>query len=206
MSTRLLVSTARSILILGHQNADPDAVASMVAMMQYCRHLNPECIVKLACSDMSRISSQMLRMFVGDVVVGESVEDEFDLMIIVDTNSRYQLGPQLENLTLDPSRTIVIDHHDRTPDTSALAHNLVIDEGKSSTCEIVLELLENDGVPLDRATASLLLAGLIFDTRRFLYGGIAAIRNALRLVENGADYDMCLRSLIVRLDRSERIA
>ena len=60
--------------------------------------------------------------------------------------------------------------------------------------------------PIDSDTANLLLTGMLFDTRRFFYADSNTLTAAIRLIAAGADYDECVRSLLIRPDRSERIA
>jgi nanoRNase/pAp phosphatase (c-di-AMP/oligoRNAs hydrolase) len=138
--------------------------------------------------------------------IRSTVSGHFDLVVLVDTNSKYQLGPRLEQALTDPRHTLIIDHHEDNPNICLVAQNLLVRADKSSTCEMIADLFDGDDVSMDQGTANLLLAGMIFDTRRFMYGHVSAIRTGLKLIERGADYDHCLRSLIVRPERSERIA
>ncbi len=201
-----LLQDAKNILILGHQNADPDAVSSMLAFSRLYGQLNPQGRSLLAASDVSRIASQVARTFLPEFTVHSRVQDKFDLMVILDTNTRVQLGPELADIQIDPRRTIVIDHHEENEEVRALAAHRVIFSDRSSTCEIVAQLFDSLGVQIDSTTASLLLAGILFDTRRFLYGDRETLAASLRLVDAGADYQRCLASLVVQPDRSERIA
>ncbi len=201
-----LLQAAKSVLILGHQNADPDALSSMLAISRLYSQLNPQGRFMLAADDVSRIALQAARTFLSDFTVHNTVQEEFDLTILLDTNTRLQLGPTLANIHMDPEKTIVVDHHEERPDLAALASHRMVYSDRSSTCEIVIRLFDMFGVRIDPTTANLLLAGLIFDTRRFLYGDRESLAAALRLIECGADYQRCVASLIVQLDRSERIA
>jgi len=77
---------------------------------------------------------------------------------------------------------------------------------RSSTCEVLTDLHQQYNIPLSPLTANLLLTGMIFDTRRFIYANKRTLEIAIKLIEAGADYDACNRSLVIRPDRSERIA
>ena len=47
---------------------------------------------------------------------------------------------------------------------------------------------------------------MIFDTRRFFYADSETLAAAIELIEAGAEYEKCVKSLLIKPDRSERIA
>ena len=206
MSLESLLKGSKNPLILGHQNADPDAVCSMIAFARLYKVLNPDGAPQLAADDTSRLSNQVLRIFEPEFKISRTPESGHDLLILLDTNSRFQLGTSLQNIPDNPSKTIVIDHHERNPEIDLIAEHQVLHEDKSSTCEIMVKVYSDLGVPIDANTANLLLTGMIFDTRRFFYADSETLAAAIELVEAGADYEKCVRSLLIRPDRSERIA
>ena len=206
MNIKSLLEDNSHILILGHHNADPDAVCSMVAFKFLYQSINPHGTATLACNDISRLGVQVLDLHAPNVKISETFEDEFDLIVLMDTNSKYQLGPCLEDLLMIPSKTLVIDHHEHNPSIHEIAEHTLIDSGKSSTCEIMYNLILDVNGPIDKQTANLLLTGIIFDTRRFFYADEQTLSVATSLIRAGADYQACVNSLIIRPDRSERIA
>ncbi|MHA1929345.1 MAG: DHH family phosphoesterase [Candidatus Thorarchaeota archaeon] len=206
MNIRPLIANAQKVLILGHHNADPDAVCSMIAFRNLLVDINPEAICTLACDDVSRLSKQILHIFAPDIEILEHVEGEYDLVVVLDTNSRLQLGPQFGQYLDNPSQVIVIDHHAENPDVGEIASHALVDSATSSTCEMLTQLFEELDVKIKEITANLLLCGILFDTRRFFYAKKSTLSAAIRLIENGADYQSCINSLIIRPDRSERIA
>lgn len=206
MNITPLLEDSSCILILGHHNADPDAVCSMVAFKFLYQSINPNGTAFLACNDVSRLGVQVLNKLAPDVEISDTVEDEFDLIVLLDTNSKHQLGPGLENLITDPSKTLVIDHHEHNPSIHEIAEHTLIDPTKSSTCEIMYNLVLELNGTIDERTANLLLTGIIFDTRRFFYADEHTLSTATGLIQAGADYQACVNSLIIRPDRSERIA
>jgi nanoRNase/pAp phosphatase (c-di-AMP/oligoRNAs hydrolase) len=125
---------------------------------------------------------------------------------MLDTNSEFQLGPRVRTLLTDPSRTIAIDHHEVNPELSLIAEHQLVDSNASSTCELVIGLYDDLDVLISPLMANLLLTGLLFDTRRFFHSGRASFLLAVKLIDSGADYDLCVRALVIKPDRSERIA
>jgi bifunctional oligoribonuclease and PAP phosphatase NrnA len=206
LSLRALLEESSSLLILSHQNADPDAVCSMAAVAEIYGMINKNGTFGLACDDVSRLAAQVLETFRPGTHVSRTVDGTYDLVIIVDTNNRYQLGEALQSFRSDRSRTVIIDHHEPSPEASEIAEHLVIRSNKSSTCEIVIDLFDDLGLSFTEVTANLLLAGLLFDTRRFFYTSADTLSTAIRLVRAGANYQACIGSLVTRLDRSEKIA
>jgi nanoRNase/pAp phosphatase (c-di-AMP/oligoRNAs hydrolase) len=178
----------------------------MIAFARLYKHLNPDGKPQLATDDTSRLSNQVLRIFEPEMKVSRTPERDHDLLILLDTNSRFQLGNSLQHIPDNPSKTIVIDHHERNPEIDLIAKHQVLHEDKSSTCEIMVKVYSDLGVQIDASTANLLLTGMIFDTRRFFYAGSETLAAAIELIEAGADYEKCVRSLLIKPDRSERIA
>ncbi|MCK4279924.1 MAG: DHH family phosphoesterase [Candidatus Thorarchaeota archaeon] len=193
-------------VILGHHNADPDAVCSMIAVADICRKINPKSMPKLACDDVSRLSTQVLERFAPTAEILETVEDDYDLVIIVDTNSQLQLGPNLKNVAANPERTLVIDHHEPNPELDSIAKHAIVRSDRYSACEIIVNLYDEVELEIESDIANLLLTGMLFDTRRFLYADKDTLVAATKLMRYGADYQACMSSLVIKPSRSERIA
>lgn len=206
MNYQDILSHTNNILILGHQNADPDAACSMVAFSYLYSLINPSGQTTLACDDISKLSSQVLRTFVPEANIVESVSADFDFVVILDTNTPLQLGPALEKHVTDPSRVFVIDHHEPNPNLSDFASYSIINSEASSTCEMLVSMFNELGFTIDSLIGNLLLTGMLFDTRRFFYSGPDTLRKAVSLIDSNADYGKCIEALITKPDRSERIA
>ncbi|MHA1770849.1 MAG: DHH family phosphoesterase [Candidatus Thorarchaeota archaeon] len=206
MSLRQLLRDAQRILIMGHHNADPDALCSMIAFERLYHSLNPDGTAVLACEDVSKLATQVVCTFTSLPDIVENPSQDFDLYVILDTNNAYQLGEVLEQLIPAPDKVLIIDHHTPNPDISTTASHLIVQSERSSTCEILVTIFQELEVPITAEIANLLLSGILFDTRRFFYADDRTFHASIALIDAGADYNLCLRSLIVRPDRSERIA
>jgi nanoRNase/pAp phosphatase (c-di-AMP/oligoRNAs hydrolase) len=206
LNIRALLEQSSSVLVLGHQNADPDAVCSMAAVAELYRTVNQNGSIDLVCDDVSRLAMQVLETFRPGTQISRSVESNHELVIIVDTNNRFQLGEGLQSFRNDPSKTIVIDHHEPSPEVHRIAEHLIVKSDRSSTCEIVIDVYDELGLTFSATVANLLLAGILFDTRRFFYTTIDTLATAVRLVKAGADYQACVDALVTKPDRSEKIA
>ncbi|MFW9808734.1 MAG: bifunctional oligoribonuclease/PAP phosphatase NrnA [Candidatus Thorarchaeota archaeon] len=206
MNLRELLKDVTSPLILGHQNADPDAVSAMIAFARLYRKINPHGNPSLVADDSSRLSNQIINFFAPETKIPNNSDISHDFYVLIDTNSRFQLGPELQDILVDPNITLVIDHHELNPEINGLAKHQILRSDTSSTCEIMVDIFNEVGVEIDSATANLLLTGIIFDTRRFFYANSDTLSVAIKLIEYGADYEACVRSLLIKPDRSERIA
>ncbi len=206
MNLRKLLSNVQTPLILGHQNADPDAVCAMIAFARLYKTINPRGTPSLVADDISRLSNQILENFTPDVEILRTSKETHDFHVLIDTNSRFQLGPELQDVLTNPKKTLVIDHHELNPEIETIAKHQILDTEKSSTCEIMVDVYQDSEIEIDNNTANLLLTGMIFDTRRFFYANSITLSAAIKLINAGADYELCVRSLLIRPDRSERIA
>ena len=206
VSLKDLLKGSMNPLILGHQNADPDAVCAMIAFAKLYKTINPAGTPQLVADDISRLSNQVLDVFEPSLKISNALESDYDLLILLDTNSKFQLGPALQHLPDNPHKTIVIDHHERNPEIDQIAEHQILYSDKSSTCEIMVKIYTDLEIHIDGSTANLLLTGMIFDTRRFFYTGLETLSIVTRLIDAGADYEKCVRSLLIKPDRSEKIA
>ena len=206
MNLKALLEQKHHILILGHQNADPDAICSMIAFQNLYNQLNPVGDADYAADDVSRLSLQVLDVLHPGITIPDRAGTDYDLYVLLDTNSRFQLGENLQSIPAIPEDTLVIDHHEPNPDIDELARHTIVKHECSSACEIIAGLYKELSLPIPEEIANLLLTGLLFDTRRFFYADPDTFKTALALIEAGADYNQCVRALIIRPDRSERIA
>jgi phosphoesterase RecJ-like protein len=206
MNLKALLTQSMSPLILGHQNADPDAVCAMISLARLYQTINPRGRPSLLADDISRLSRQVIDIFSPNTTILEAPEVQGDLVLLVDTNSVFQLGPCLQGIPQDRTKTVVIDHHEDNPEIDQLAAHLVVRSDRSSTCEMMVDIFEENSVTIDADIANLLLTGMIFDTRRFYFGDNTTFQTVLKLIDYGAEYEKCINSLLMRPERSERIA
>jgi len=206
MNLRKILSNSMKPLIMGHQNADPDAVCSMIAFSRLYKSINPKGTFTLMADDQSRLSKQVLDVLELNDEILEKPGPGFDLVILLDTNSRLQLGTDFQDIPTDPSKTIVIDHHEPNPEVGTIADHRFVRSDRFSTCEILVDIFEELNTEIDPEIANLLLTGILFDTRRFFYTDLQTFQTGIKLLDSGADYRKCIKSLQIRPDRSERIA
>jgi phosphoesterase RecJ-like protein len=197
---------AKAILIIGHQNSDPDAVCSAYALLVLARGINRKLKVSFTSPDgVSKLSKQILSSV--PLQVSETPEfSHLDFIITVDTNTLQQLGA-LKDLVLNSGKPLVmIDHHAPHPENSKTAALVLCDDKATSTCEIILDLYEKFHVSLSRKVSQALMIGLMIETGHMSIATRRTFRSAYALVNAGADPQAALALARTTMDSSERIA
>jgi nanoRNase/pAp phosphatase (c-di-AMP/oligoRNAs hydrolase) len=181
-----------NILYLCHRNADPDALGSAFALKEA---IGGTIGVVDGCD---RVASQIASQLKIEYIL--QPKGEYDLVVVVDTSTPGQLN----GFPLGPYA--VIDHHA----TTSLNENAVffLHRNRSSTAEIVLEILKIMGAPIMRRTAFALLAGIVTDTGNFRHASSDSFKAVAELMEHcGIGYNEVIDLLSsVPQDVSMRIA
>lgn len=201
-----IVKASRRALILGHQNADPDAVCSAYLLSRLVRRINKRLKVVVASPDgVSKVSARILKHIEFEVV--QSAEPtEFDAIFTVDTNTLQQLGSLKQAVEDSRKPLVVIDHHAIHPETAARATVLISNEEATSACEVVYELYKALKVRLTKTEALAAFLGLAYETGHFAIATTRSLRLACKLLDSGIDGTRALNIIRVPMDNSERIA
>lgn len=181
-----------NILYLCHRNADSDALGSAFALKEA---IGGTIGVVEGCD---RVASQIAKQLNIEFVT--SPAGDYDFVVVVDTPTPAQLnGFQLKNYA-------VIDHHT----TTSLNENAAfyLHRNKSSTAEIVLDVLKTMGAPIMRRTAFALMSGIITDTGNFRHATSESFKAVAELIElSGIEYSEVVDMLSsIPQDVSMRIA
>ena len=200
------VRVSRKVLIVGHQNADPDAVCSAYLLSRALRHMNRRLRVTAVSPDgVSKVSARVLAQL--SFKVDDSAQpDDFDAIFTVDTNTLQQLGSLHQPVKNSGRPLIMIDHHAIHPETRARADVLVSDEKATSACEVVLELCKAARLRLTKKDALAAFLGLAYETGHFAIATTRSLKLACKLLDLGVDGTEALKLIRVPMDNSERIA
>jgi nanoRNase/pAp phosphatase (c-di-AMP/oligoRNAs hydrolase) len=201
-----LLKKARSVLVVGHQNSDPDAVCSAYAFIELAHRLNKRLKINFVSPDgISKLSKQILDAVPLEVLEEPDMADT-DLIVTVDTNTLQQLGG-LKQHVLESGRTIVmIDHHAPHPENAKTAMLVLCDEKSTSTCEMILDMYHELRLPLNEAVSQALMIGMLVETGHMTIGTKRTYKSAYALIEAGADPQSALAVTRSSMDESERIA
>ena len=145
------------IVIARHIGADPDALGSTLGLKEVILNTFPKKEVYAVGTPAAR------HRYIGELDRFEESMYENSLLIVLDT-------PNLKRIDgVDISRfeyKIKIDHH---PFIEEFADIELIDESASSASQLIIELVKNTKLKLNKEAAEKLFVGLVGDTNRFLY-------------------------------------
>jgi len=144
-----------TIVIARHVGVDPDALCSQLALRDAIKLTYPTKKV-LAIGTGSAKFAHIGRL--------DRIEKVFDaLLIVVDTPDKKRVD------SVDFSQfsySIKIDHH---PFVEKYCDIELIVDTATSTCEVIMEFLDNSSLLCDKSIAELLYMGLVSDSNRFLF-------------------------------------
>lgn len=196
---------SRSLGIISHANADPDALASSIAIrsiVESVTNYRPPIIFP---SGISKVSKRVLDYAKVNVNFYEEIIDNIKALIIVDTATLSQFGALCNDVIQFKDRIFLIDHHLPSIELTRLCYGSIIKE-EVATSVIVYEISREIRVKLPKTELFLILSGILFDTRRFMVASSTALRVASEIVESGVSYTTVINSLQQEMDVSERIA
>ena len=190
-----LIGQSSHVFIMGHKNADMDAVGAAVGVYCLCRKRGRKAsiVLDLEANASHKLLNELLAesAYQDAFISGQDavlMADNRSILIVVDTNRPDQVEwkPLLEAIT----RICVIDHHRRAADyISPVVVNLH-ETYASSASELVTEILlyaveKNDVLPIE---AKALMAGICLDTKFFnVRTGERTFEAAAALRRMGAD-------------------
>ena len=145
------------IIIARHIGADPDALGSTLGLREVIKDTFPLKEVYAVGTPANK------HKYIGELDSFNESMYEDSLLIVLDT-------PDIKRVDgIDPLRfksRIKIDHH---PLVDRYCDIELIDEEASSASQLVLELIFNSKLKLNKSGAEKLFAGIVSDTNRFLY-------------------------------------
>jgi nanoRNase/pAp phosphatase (c-di-AMP/oligoRNAs hydrolase) len=205
--TNLLnTADAKSVVLLLHHNADPDAICSAYALASLLKHTRPEMEVEIgAAHGISRLSRHLLQYIPVEVKTQPNVE-KADVIVLLDTNTIQQLDDLAQRVKDSKAPVIVIDHHASHPETEQFARICITTEEASSTCEIIYDFYKQAGVNLGKNEAKALFLGTACDTRHFILASSTTLKNIAEMIDAGVNVQETLSLLSLPMDFSERVA
>lgn len=173
------VRAAEKISVVAHIKPDADAIGSACALAFGLEKLGKDVQVYIG-QPLPHSANMRTIPGVDRIHYGASLPDD-GLVVTVDCASADRTGSLMPAIMEDPSRVIVIDHHNTNPGFGGM--NLIVES--ESTTVMVRELLGCLGVELDPDIAYCLYAGLVTDTGSFRWGTPRMHVFAAELMEYG---------------------
>ena len=190
-----LIGQSSEVFIMGHKNADLDAVGAAAGIACLCRKKNKPFYIVL---DLENNAAEKLIDEMRQTVEYRNVFisgqealvrcDSRSTLVVVDTNrpDQVECGPLLESV----HKVCVVDHHRRAADYITPVVVNLHEPYASSTAELVTELLQyavekKNVLPIE---AKALMAGIFLDTKSFhVRTGERTFEAAAYLRQLGAD-------------------
>ena len=157
-----LIEEFDKIVIARHIGVDPDALAASCGLKSSILLTFPNKNVKVIGSGSSRFN------YFGKLDKCENVSDD-TLLIVVDTPDTRRIDGVTD--VTKYKKTIKIDHH---PLIEKYADIDYVDPDASSAAQIVLELINETDLLMDKDVAEKLFWGIISDTNRFMFNNSTA--------------------------------
>jgi len=152
-----LIKKYNSIVIARHVGGDIDALGSQIGLKEIIKETYPEKKVYAVGAYSSRFK------FVGSLDKEDEIDFDNSLLIVLDTPKVSRID--IEDLSKYKTR-IKIDHH---PFEEEFCDVELINEEKSSACEMIIDLCLNTKLKMNKSAAEKLYMGIVSDTNRFLY-------------------------------------
>ncbi|MBR4702096.1 MAG: DHH family phosphoesterase [Oscillospiraceae bacterium] len=173
-SLKALIEQSGRVFIMGHRNADADAIGAASGVTALCRSKGKQ--VNIVADVNTTTAPKLIRLLQSDSQyrsVFISAEDALlqadnnSLLVVVDTNRPEQV--ESKALLDSISRVAVIDHHRRAADYIANAALNLHEPFASSASELVTELLTYtmDAKQILPCELAALMAGIVLDTKNF---------------------------------------
>ena len=190
-----LINQSSQVFIMGHKNADMDAVGAAMGINCLCRKAGKKAriVIDMENNVAEKLLAEILRVpeYRDVFISGQDAMllcDNRSTLIVVDTNrpDQVEYKPLLESM----SRVCVVDHHRRAADYISPAVVNFHEPYASSASELTTELLQYavekaDVLPIE---AMSMLAGIFLDTKSFnIRTGESTFEAAAVLRQWGAD-------------------
>lgn len=194
------------VLLLCHHNADPDSICSAYAVQELTLALDPSVDARIFLPGGASSLSRRVMEEIGIVVSEDATLADLDTIVVLDTATLSQLEEWGERVASAEAAKVFIDHHAPHPEISSVASLQLVDEGATSTCEIVFWLYEAYGLTPSPRVARALLTGIVYDSKHFTIGNVRTFHTVTKLIEFDGPLNTVFTMLASERDRSERIA
>jgi len=196
----------KNLVLLTHQNADPDAICSAYAFTELLERMRPKIKTQIGLTDgINKLSKNLLRELPIKVANKPDIA-KFDIIGLMDTNTIQQLSGYAETLKNIKTPIIVIDHHAIHPKTTKIAKISIVNDQVSSTCELIYTFFKEMDLKPSQNVATAMFLGIACDTRHFILSKTSTFKVVSELIDWGVNIKNSLSLLFLPFEYSERIA
>ena len=145
-----------NIVIARHISPDPDAIASQIALRDSIRLTYPEKKVYAIGAGVQKFK------YLGNLDKNNIQQGEKILLVVLDVPNFIRVDG-IDDISYDA--ILKIDHH---PQEDIIGDVDWTDDKKSSTCEMIADLIMDTKLVMNKSIAEDLYTGIVFDSNRFL--------------------------------------
>ena len=177
-----ILSTAKTVAIIGHINPDGDCFGSISAVNDYILTKYP-CTVH--CFAQCETIAEEFKPFAKDINFNPQPLNNYDVCICVDTADVNRLGSYMD-VFYKSKLSVCIDHHA----TNRGFADINIINTISSNCENIYNMLVRANFEISKSTAGKLFAGIVTDTNNLSTNMVTAntYKAAMDLISKGINY------------------
>ena len=164
-----LIDKSGRILVTTHTKPDGDALGCLVAICDVLRTIGKKVkplLFSPAPDWYNFLLTEKVPVLGEDIQLEDLIADEFDLILILDTNSPGQLPNFKDYLKQNDKPVLVIDHH-RTSD--GLGAVEIVEADAAATALVVLELFKHTGWKMTKKITEALFVATATDTGWFQF-------------------------------------
>ncbi len=174
-----LLEQSQNILFTTHERTDGDDLGSVLALAIYLESQGKQVSVATT----GGVPDQLRYLPKSETVLEDIAEADFDAIVISGCSVLERV--KNEKITTLKAPIINIDHH---PDNQMFGSVNVVDANKSSVAELVYDMFQYCGWPIDHKIAICLLTGIVTDTGIFMHSNTQAstLSAASELMQKGA--------------------
>ena len=155
------ILSSNNTAIVCHKNPDGDTLGSAFALSGALDKMNKK--NDILCDD----TLPHRYHFMNDKsLLNEYNSDKYDLVIFVDCAALALTGSLFEGTDISALNTVCIDHHGTNEKFAKINY---VDDSFSSAAEMILGLIKELGVEVDKTIAEYIYIGMVTDTGRFSY-------------------------------------
>lgn len=193
-----ILTSSNNITIFTHANADPDALSSSCVLAYIVNAINRDAVVSIVVPEgigiecrkiMELCLANNLKIFVARKKLSEDVPKD-SLCFLVDVASAEQLK-LLKNYLSFCSSIVIIDHHSARDLDHIITAKKILEflcPNASSTSEIIFTISNHLKISIPKELLEMLLAGILWDTKRFLRSSTSTFECVSEILKHGADY------------------
>ena len=190
---------------MGHVNVDPDAIASIYGIKFILENIVGNAEIDILIDGVNKTAQDIIDFYDSNFL--SETNKKYDLIIIVDVNVLNQLGSFKKLVKAQKKDSlIIIDHHTPTDFANEKASLVYIDEDRTSAAEIITELIFDLNLVPNEKLLTVLLSGILYDSRRFYHMNNRLLSILSKMFEHGVDYDLAVSILQKKIDYPQRVA